>query len=146
LTSRGWVDPVPDPLLLRKSGSAGDRTRDLCICSQKLSPLDHRGGPFRTLRADKKETYCTSNNYSRDSYCFAYHLTIISTRAIFFTLRVYFLFLLIFLSQGEVEHSSNFRKNTSMFPYHYQSQTKTWELNTYANTEFIHATISFSQV
>jgi len=28
------VDPVPDPLLLRKSGSAGDRTRDLCISSQ----------------------------------------------------------------------------------------------------------------
>jgi hypothetical protein len=24
--SRGWVDPVPDPLLLRKSGSAGNRT------------------------------------------------------------------------------------------------------------------------
>jgi hypothetical protein len=44
LTSRGSVDPVPDPLLLRKSGSAGDRTRDLCICSQKLWPLDHRGG------------------------------------------------------------------------------------------------------
>jgi len=41
LTSRGWVDPVPDPLLLRKSGSAGHRTRDLCICSQKLWPLDH---------------------------------------------------------------------------------------------------------
>ena len=39
------MDPVPDPLLLRKSGSAGDRTRDLCICSQKLLPLDHRGGP-----------------------------------------------------------------------------------------------------
>jgi hypothetical protein len=39
------VDPVPDPLLLRKSGSAGDRTRDLCIRSQKLWPLDHRGGP-----------------------------------------------------------------------------------------------------
>ena len=32
-------------LLLRKSGSAGNRTRDLCICSQKLWPLDHRGGP-----------------------------------------------------------------------------------------------------
>ena len=44
LTSRGWVDPVPDPRLLRKSGSAGDRTRNLCICSQKLWPLDHRGG------------------------------------------------------------------------------------------------------
>ena len=38
--SRGWVDPVPDPLLLRKSGSAGDRTRDLCICSQKFWPPD----------------------------------------------------------------------------------------------------------
>ena len=42
LTSR--VHPVPDPLPLRKSGSAGNRTRDLCICSQKLWPLDHRGG------------------------------------------------------------------------------------------------------
>ena len=30
------MDPVPDPLLLRKSDSAGNRTRDLCICSQKL--------------------------------------------------------------------------------------------------------------
>ena len=39
------MDPVPDPLLLKKSGSAGNRTRDLCICSQKLWPLDHRGGP-----------------------------------------------------------------------------------------------------
>jgi hypothetical protein len=27
LYSRGWVDPVPDPLLLRKSGSAGNGTR-----------------------------------------------------------------------------------------------------------------------
>jgi hypothetical protein len=27
LYSRGWVDPVPDPLPLRKSGIAGNRTR-----------------------------------------------------------------------------------------------------------------------
>jgi hypothetical protein len=27
LYSRGWVDTVPDPLLLRKSGSTGNRTR-----------------------------------------------------------------------------------------------------------------------
>jgi hypothetical protein len=27
LHSRGWVDPVPDPLLLSKSGGAGNRTR-----------------------------------------------------------------------------------------------------------------------
>jgi hypothetical protein len=37
LSSRRTVDPVPDPLLLRKSGMAGNRTRDLWICS-------HRGG------------------------------------------------------------------------------------------------------
>jgi hypothetical protein len=36
------VDPVPDPLLLRKSGSAGNRSRDLWICSQELWPLDHQ--------------------------------------------------------------------------------------------------------
>jgi hypothetical protein len=44
LCSRGWMDPVPDPLLLRKSGSSGNRTRDLGICNQELWPLGHRGG------------------------------------------------------------------------------------------------------
>jgi hypothetical protein len=48
LYSRGLVDPIPDPLLLRKSGSAEDWTWDLWICSQKLWPLDHRGGPVHT--------------------------------------------------------------------------------------------------
>jgi hypothetical protein len=43
LSSRGWVDPVPDPLLLRKFGSAGNRTRNLWICNKKLWPLDNRG-------------------------------------------------------------------------------------------------------
>jgi hypothetical protein len=42
LSSRGWVGPVPDPLLLRKSGSAGSRTRDLWIYSQEPWPLGHR--------------------------------------------------------------------------------------------------------
>ena len=41
------MDPVPDLLLLRKSGSAGNRTRDLCICSQKLWPLE----PWRWLKS-----------------------------------------------------------------------------------------------
>jgi hypothetical protein len=36
LSPRGRVDPVLDPLLLRKCGSAGNRTRDLWICSQEL--------------------------------------------------------------------------------------------------------------
>jgi hypothetical protein len=40
----GWVDPVPDILLLRKSGSSGNRTRNLWICSQGLWSLNHRGG------------------------------------------------------------------------------------------------------
>jgi hypothetical protein len=35
------VDPNPDLLLHRKSGSAGNRTG---ICSEKLRSLDHRGG------------------------------------------------------------------------------------------------------
>jgi hypothetical protein len=38
------MDPVQDPLLLRKCGSSGNRTRNLWICSQELRPLDHRGG------------------------------------------------------------------------------------------------------
>jgi hypothetical protein len=41
LSLRGWVDPVQDPLLLRKCGRAGNWTRDLWICSQELWPLDH---------------------------------------------------------------------------------------------------------
>jgi hypothetical protein len=42
LSSRSWVDTVPDPLLVRKPGSTSNRTRDPCVSSQKLWPLDHR--------------------------------------------------------------------------------------------------------
>jgi hypothetical protein len=42
LYSRGWVDPVPDPLLLRKSGSTGNRTRTSGSVARNW-PLDHRG-------------------------------------------------------------------------------------------------------
>jgi hypothetical protein len=51
--SRGWVDPVPDPLLLRKSGSVGNRTWGLWICSQELWPLDHRGGRLYCITCNK---------------------------------------------------------------------------------------------
>jgi hypothetical protein len=51
------VDLVPDPLLLRKSGSAGSRTRGLWICIQKLWSLDHRGGTC---------TYQPNNNLVKD--------------------------------------------------------------------------------
>jgi hypothetical protein len=47
------VDPVPDPLLLRKFGSAGNPTRDLWICSQELRSQDHSGG---------RETQCLEPN------------------------------------------------------------------------------------
>jgi hypothetical protein len=47
------VDPVPDPLLLRKSGSAGNQTRYLWIFSQELWRLDHRCGPA-TARVQKE--------------------------------------------------------------------------------------------
>jgi hypothetical protein len=42
LSSRDWMDPVPDLLLHRNSGSDGDRTRDLWICSQEFWQLEHR--------------------------------------------------------------------------------------------------------
>jgi hypothetical protein len=43
------VDPVPDPLLLRKSSTAWNRTRDLWVSSHKLLPPDRRGGPMKEL-------------------------------------------------------------------------------------------------
>jgi hypothetical protein len=33
------MEPATDPLLLKKSGGAGNRNRDLWICSQELCPL-----------------------------------------------------------------------------------------------------------
>jgi hypothetical protein len=37
------MNPVSDRLLLRKSGSTENRTRDLWMCSKGHWPLDHRG-------------------------------------------------------------------------------------------------------
>jgi hypothetical protein len=49
----GWkeTNPVPDPLLRRKFGSVGNRTRDFCYSNQELWPLDHRGFQFNTLKS-----------------------------------------------------------------------------------------------
>jgi hypothetical protein len=44
LYSRGCMDPVSEPLLLRTCSSAENRTQGLWICSQELWLLDHRGG------------------------------------------------------------------------------------------------------
>jgi hypothetical protein len=40
------MEPVPDPLLYRNSGGAGNQTRDFEECSQELCALDQRSGPF----------------------------------------------------------------------------------------------------
>jgi hypothetical protein len=48
LSTRGWVDSVPDPLFVIKSGGASNRARYLWICSQKVCPLDNRGDPLHT--------------------------------------------------------------------------------------------------
>jgi hypothetical protein len=77
LSSRGWVDPVPDPLLLRKSGSAGNRTWDLWICSQELWPLDHRGDRKLTIRSlyinrmkfRKLKLQNNNRKYFKTAYC-----------------------------------------------------------------------------
>jgi hypothetical protein len=68
LSSRGWVDPVPDPLLLRKSGSAGKRTRDLWICSRKLWPLDHRGGQIIIIIIQIKKLKVTDWDWGFESH------------------------------------------------------------------------------
>jgi hypothetical protein len=47
---KGRVDPVSDALLLRKSGSAGNLTRDLWVCIQEVWPADHIGGHAITTR------------------------------------------------------------------------------------------------
>jgi hypothetical protein len=43
------MDPVPDALLDRKSGTAGNRTQDLWIGREELWPLEHRGGSSKQI-------------------------------------------------------------------------------------------------
>jgi hypothetical protein len=50
LCSRDWMGPVPDPLVLRKYGSGGNRMRDLWVCSQNFWQLDHRGSLFHRFK------------------------------------------------------------------------------------------------
>jgi hypothetical protein len=57
LSAWGWVDYIPDPMLLRKSCGAGNRTRDLYVCSQELWPLDHRGAQYAGYTAQIVEIW-----------------------------------------------------------------------------------------
>jgi hypothetical protein len=51
------VDPVPDPIFLRKSGSARTRTWNLWIYSQELWPLDYR----RSHRSRSRNYFTTDS-------------------------------------------------------------------------------------
>jgi hypothetical protein len=51
-------------LFLRKSGSAGHRTRDLWVCSQVLWSIDHRGGR-RSTHTRRNNEITARNNYRR---------------------------------------------------------------------------------
>jgi hypothetical protein len=57
LSSWGWVNPVPYPLLMRLSGNAGNRTRKLSLCSQELWPLYHRDGMNNCIEAQFCPTF-----------------------------------------------------------------------------------------
>jgi hypothetical protein len=55
----------------RKTGTAGNRTRDLLFCSQKLGPLDHRGSPLNnksSLNLGHSVYHYVQNPLSRVSY------------------------------------------------------------------------------
>jgi hypothetical protein len=52
----GLRGPSFQTLLLRKSGSAGNGTRDLWVCSQEVRRLDHRSGGVKTDRFINENT------------------------------------------------------------------------------------------
>jgi hypothetical protein len=60
-----WLDPFRNSLLLRKCGSAGNQTRDLCICSQELWPWKHWGGRVGLHTSMKGKMVCVLNILDR---------------------------------------------------------------------------------
>jgi hypothetical protein len=65
LSSRGWVDPVPEPLLLRKSGSAENRNRDLWglqRCDTNLKTIKH------AIKLCNKQKWAMLNSVALSQY------------------------------------------------------------------------------
>jgi hypothetical protein len=62
------VYPVPDPLLLRKFGSVGDRPRVLWICSQKLATRPQRRSSRRYISFKPRRLNRRSPNLSVHFY------------------------------------------------------------------------------
>jgi hypothetical protein len=74
-----WVDPVADPLLLRKSGNAGNRIRNLWVCSQEVWPLDHRGGQSGSQRLKTLPTTAAELSYTRSAFSCSITAVVAST-------------------------------------------------------------------
>jgi hypothetical protein len=72
------VYPVPDPLLLRTSGSAGNRTGNLWVSSQELWPLDNRGRPV--LQETFRKPSPSYNNSGCCKVAVLQDLSLVSTR------------------------------------------------------------------
>jgi hypothetical protein len=112
LSSRGWVDTVPDPLLLRKSGSAGNPTRELWICSQKLWPLGDTNPSIHITKLCKREIYCyRSKNFMNEGYVVGHVLE----RSIMFQCVVSILWAIIIFLCGYVKRSMLYKGNCLRF-------------------------------
>jgi hypothetical protein len=61
LYSRGWVDPVPDSLLLRKSGSVGNRTRTSGSIARNSNHQTTEAVNFLLHNIYKFSSYLTGN-------------------------------------------------------------------------------------
>jgi hypothetical protein len=60
LYSQGCVDPVPDPLLLRKSGSAGNPSRTSGSVVRNSDHYITEARVSKILFTSKKQSHCTS--------------------------------------------------------------------------------------
>jgi hypothetical protein len=72
LSSRDLADLVPDSLLLRKSWSSENGTRDLCVCKQGLWKLYHRVGPRNRNASVKSSISILKRDVSIYPFCLCF--------------------------------------------------------------------------
>jgi hypothetical protein len=96
------MDLIPDPLLLWNSGSPGNQTRDLWICSNELWPLDHRGGQITGVKSyivlfDKNNATCFDFTDTNPSLTLPVLIRIRILQQLVALLKVYILNLYIYV-------------------------------------------------